>query len=89
MAHRSFKRPHDGLFSTRSQLATSTQDQGAKVTWAGRRQEAASVVLPKGWSSGCAYQSLAPHLILTSFIDVRLREVSLIGTAPGGLSRSI
>ena len=48
MAHRSFKRPHDGLFSTRGELATSTQDQGAKVTWAGRRQEAASVVLPKG-----------------------------------------
>jgi len=32
MAHRSFKRPHDGLFSTRDELATSTQDQGAKVT---------------------------------------------------------
>ena len=48
MAHRSFKRPHGGLFSTRGELATSTQDQGAKVTWAGERQEAATVGLPKG-----------------------------------------
>ena len=32
MAHRSFLRPHNGLLSTRDELATSTQDQGAKVT---------------------------------------------------------
>ena len=67
MAHRSFLRPHNGLLSTRDELATSTQDQGAKVTWAGQRQEAATVVLPKGWSSGCAYQSLVPLLITDRF----------------------